>query len=128
VSWRELRWLALLASEASGSSTIYDCEKCMGKQSESYRIRWGCRRINPDAVSSDEIILLEKYHYQHCPGTLVDTPYVCSVYELDRIVQSGLSLGNALDLPFPVTDSIMMLNSARNIERSIRERQEKNAS
>lgn len=93
-------------------------------QGDKYRARNGCRRADPDAISAEPIIILESVRYEYCPGILVDSPYVYSVYELERFVRAGLSLGNALDLPYPIADSLAMLSHARDLERAIRLKQE----
>lgn len=84
--------------------------------------------MSPDAVSAEPIVILENIRFDYCPGILVDSPYVYSVYELERFVRAGLTFGNVLDLSFPVADSLAMLSCARDLERSVRMKQEeKNA-
>ena len=123
-----MRKKALCASEASGENSIYDCGKCMRIQGDNYRRKNGCRRINPDAIADTSIIILENIRFDYCPGFLVDSPYVCSVYELERFVRAGLNFGNVLDIPYPIADSLAMLSYARDLERTIRLKQEaKNA-
>lgn len=93
-------------------------------QGDEYRKQNGCRRIDPEAVSSEPIIILENIRFNYCPGILVDSPFVCSVYELERFIRAGLNFGNVLDLPYPVADSLAMLSYARDLERAIRLKQE----
>lgn len=97
----------------------------MIQRPEKWRVKNGCRLLDPKANAAVPIdILGQKDFLDHCPGYIVDSPYAYSVYELERITRAGLSLGNALDLPYPVTDSIAMLSHARDLERAFRRREE----
>lgn len=93
----------------------------MTERPEKWRTKNGCRLIDRSAVAEHPITILGQDNFlPFCPGYLVDSPYSASVYEMEQFTRVGLSLGNALDLPYPAADSLAMLSHARDLERAYR--------
>lgn len=100
----------------------------MMRRPEKWRRNDGCRLLDPNALAREPITILGEQNFlPYCPGVIVDTPYTHSVYELETILRSGLSLGNALDLPYPAVDSLTMLTHARGLEMAYRRREDEEA-
>ncbi len=115
--WWELRRLAISFAVTAASAEgqfIYDCAWCQKYQPRGYRASQGCRRDDPEALAVVPIDALEgEIVIDHCPGVLVDTPFIAWVFELDDARSLGYGLGDYDRAPAPQAESLITLARAR---------------
>lgn len=84
----------------------------METKPERYRKEQGCRLEDKKAVPKNNIEILN-IKYECCPGIIVDTPYIDSLYEIQSALDCGLQMSDFIEPPIPysLVDSLGYLKS-----------------